>query len=311
MRNAGNIEREAEARVFSSYLYGLGIENEVERRNDGTWAVWIVRDEQLAAAEQELEAFLANPADEKYKAGALEGEARFSRDRAEESRSRARRIDVRHRWFMPGSPAVIPLTFALMATAISVTVLQWVLGRGVVESVLSMSSYAYTPRGVAWAPGLQEIRAGEVWRLITPIFMHASITQQFGFMHILFNMMWLQQLGGSIERTQGTRLLAVQVLVMAVASNLAQYYFSGPFFYGFSGVNYGLFGYVWIHGYYHPAPGYTLDRQSVILMIVWFVLCFTGAVGPIANAAHAAGFAVGILWATIKIRRIPFTQIRF
>jgi membrane associated rhomboid family serine protease len=29
------------------------------------------------------------------------------------------------------------------------------------------------------------------------------------------------------------------------------------------------------------------------MFLVWFVVCFTGAVGPVANIAHAVGLLVG------------------
>jgi membrane associated rhomboid family serine protease len=32
------------------------------------------------------------------------------------------------------------------------------------------------------------------------------------------------------------------------------------------------------------------------MMMLWFILCFTGAFGPIANTAHAVGLGVGALW---------------
>jgi GlpG protein len=32
------------------------------------------------------------------------------------------------------------------------------------------------------------------------------------------------------------------------------------------------------------------------MMIVWFFVCFTGAVGDIANVAHAVGLAMGMAW---------------
>jgi len=68
----------------------------------------------------------------------------------------------------------------------------------------------------------------------------------------------------------------------------------GPNFGGMSGVVYGLLGYIWIRGKLDPGSGLFLHRETVIMMIVWFFLCFTGWVGDIANGAHAGGLLIGM-----------------
>jgi GlpG protein len=60
-------------------------------------------------------------------------------------------------------------------------------------------------------------------------------------------------------------------------------------------VLYGLFGYAWMKSRYEPSVGIYLPRDVVVIMIAWLFLCMTGRVGPIANAAHVAGFVVGIV----------------
>jgi GlpG protein len=116
----------------------------------------------------------------------------------------------------------------------------------------------------------------------------------FGWMHIIFNMMWLRQLGGQVESNAGTlRFLAI-FAATAAGSNLAQYWLFRPEFGGMSGVNYALFGYVWMHSRYAPNSGYALTSATTWLMMGWLVWCGTGLAGPVANAAHAFGLIAGL-----------------
>jgi membrane associated rhomboid family serine protease len=137
---------------------------------------------------------------------------------------------------------------------------------------------------------LPEVRRGELWRLITPIFIH------FSWMHILFNMLWLKDLGSMIEARQGSGFLTIMVLVTAIASNLAQFLAVGPDFGGMSGVVYALMGYIWIRGKLDPGSGLFLHPSTVMMMIIWFFVCWTGAVGHVANFAHAGGLLAGMAW---------------
>ena len=151
-------------------------------------------------------------------------------------------------------------------------------------------TYHRDPQGLVHWDGLEAVRRGEVWRLVTPIFLH------FGPLHLLGNMMWIYYLGTAIEVRRGTMWLAVLVFGSAIVSNLGQYFIEGPsFFGGMSGVVFALFGYVWMKTIYHPMDGLFIDSRNVNLMLLWFVLCTTGAVGPIANGAHGVGLVVGIL----------------
>lgn len=135
---------------------------------------------------------------------------------------------------------------------------------------------------------LPEVRHGQVWRLFASIFLH------FGILHIVFNLMWLRDLGGFIQHRFGAGYLAVLVLLTAIVSNYAQLWRDGPGAGGLSGVNYGLFGYLWMRGKFDRTGLWKLNPQTVQLMMIWLVVCYTGALGPIANTAHTAGLIFGM-----------------
>jgi GlpG protein len=136
---------------------------------------------------------------------------------------------------------------------------------------------------------LPHVMQGEVWRLITPIFIH------FGAIHILFNTLWLYDLGSAIELRQKSHRLGLLVGIIGISSNIGQYFSTGFNFGGMSGVVYGLLGYFWVQGKLNPQFGLELHKQIVYMMMIWFVLCWTGLVGEIANVAHTVGLLSGLL----------------
>ena len=151
-------------------------------------------------------------------------------------------------------------------------------------------------------PQLPEIRHGQVWRLVTPVLIHFDIW------HLLFNMLFLYQLGSLIEIRKGSWTLLGLVLISAVPSNFLQYLWPidsfaaigrfwllqpNPYGGGMSGVIYALFGYVWLKGRLQPYEGMIADQNTILVMLVWLVLCFSGMVGPIGNTAHGVGLIVG------------------
>lgn len=141
---------------------------------------------------------------------------------------------------------------------------------------------------------LYEVSRGQVWRLLTPIFLHLSI------LHILFNMLWFKDLGYLIEHNFGKKTLINLILVSGITSNLLQYFVSGPAFGGMSGVLYAMLGFVWVYKKLYSQFDYALPGRDITMMIGWLFLCMTGLLGPIANTAHAGGLFVGMLFAVFK-----------
>lgn len=138
------------------------------------------------------------------------------------------------------------------------------------------------------------LTGGQVWRLFTPALLH------FGWMHLIFNMLWLWYFGRQIESIQGWRRLGLIVVVAAVVSNLAQYLTGTVLFGGMSGVDYALLGYVWLMSRRRPGSGYFVPQMLVVFMLLWMVFTMTDLAGTIgfgnvANEAHLGGLLVGLI----------------
>jgi GlpG protein len=288
MRQAGTLPGEQEAERFADYLLTLGITTRVEKQGD-SWAVWVREEERVPQAKQELEAFAGNPADPRY--ADVESKAQTLRREAAAKDEQARKniVELRGRW----SPAYgwQPLTMILIGLCASVA-LATNLGDDLNAVQSGLSIVHLEPRGedtVSYREGLQDIRDGQVWRLVTPIFLH------FGPLHLIFNLWMLFRLGGLVEANRGQVKMALLVLTSAVVSNLAQYAWSGPMFGGMSGVLYALFGYAWMKSRFDPAVNIYLPPDFVVIMIAWLFLCMTGLIGGVADAAHVGGLVAGVI----------------
>ncbi|HEY8240901.1 MAG TPA: rhomboid family intramembrane serine protease [Kiritimatiellia bacterium] len=290
MLKIGDIDNELDARTFGDYLFVQGIENQVDPNSRGGWDVWIINEQQVAAGEALLAKFKANPADPAFTEKSVDAEK--LRKEQEKKERDAVAVSMRRRWKI--LPRGMPSTLALVMILISCAVTVMMMSAGsMLEQLLAMTRYGFSDIGLVYNHSLPEIRHGEIWRLITPIFMHA-----FPF-HILFNMMWMRDLGSAIERKEGMAYFAGLVVATAVVSNLGQFYVDGPNFGGMSGVNYALFGYAWMRSKFDPFSGYAMHRSTVGTMMAWYFICFTGMLGPVANAAHSFGLGMGIVWGFI------------
>ncbi|MFK7777004.1 MAG: rhomboid family intramembrane serine protease [Gimesia sp.] len=294
MRKIGSLVSEQQAKRFEDFMLTKGIGVTVEFTSD-QWTVWVYDEDEVDQAKSALEEFLKNPDAEKYQQAAHEAGA-IREEKIKKARAAVKKqINVRETWNRPFTSRC-PVTSLLIG--ISVVVFLFMQSgeyENQVRQALSICSYQVSGNMISYSRQLVDIRDGEVWRLVTPIFIHFSI------FHILFNCMMTYQLGGAIEVVKGSTRLAFFVLIVAIPSNLAQFYWGGdnfsmggPSFGGLSGVVYGLFGYMWMKSKYDPRSAFNVPPNMVFILIGWFFLCMTGFVGPIANLAHGFGLGTGM-----------------
>lgn len=292
MRAIGQLPSEQQARVFGDHLVANRIRNEVEE-DGNAWIIWIKDEEQVADAKARLDKFLANPHAPEFQSARAQASQVKAAEAADLANYRQRVRNRRSVFPKFGGYGIGVLTYGLIALCVVVAILSKL---GADTEFIRKLVLADPER--ANGTFLPEVRAGEYWRLITPIFIH------FGPMHLIFNMMWLFQLGCMIEARRGVGTLAALVIVTGTVPLVAQYLINSitepGLVGGMSGVVYGLAGFAWMRGRNDPASGVGLSPQTWIIMMIWLVLCYTGWLGRIANTAHLAGLVVGLIWGWVS-----------
>lgn len=303
MRLLREFEDELSAQKLVDALADQGVESQL-KSHAARPSVWVIDETQLARASELTRDWLDGSGQQAFEQSANRGlRARELTARVEERRQRhleqmARQLHALAR------PRPTPLTWGLIALCVAVGLLTDVGEQREMVATLTIVD-PRVPAQVSLVPlfGVQvpwlALPLREPWRLLTPALVH------FGYMHIIFNMLWLRDLGRIIESAHGARYLALFFVVCAVISNVAQYELSQrPLFAGMSGVVYGLLGLVWLRGRLDPRVGYGLSSSTVQFMAIWFVLGFLGNFG-IANWCHLFGLLVGLVWAYVAARLRP------
>lgn len=175
------------------------------------------------------------------------------------------------------------VTFSVLAICILVFGLGWLLK---MTDIYELLMFGPRQRELTF----EFIRNGQYWRVITPAFIH------FGFLHVLFNLLWWKDLANILENTKGPIFLLAFLLLSAAIPNTLQAVMTGANFGGLSGVVYALLGYLWIYKVVNPKAEYGLPKTDILLMIGWFVLCLFNVFSfGVANWAHGGGLVLGMV----------------
>lgn len=137
------------------------------------------------------------------------------------------------------------------------------------------------------------VAEGEIWRVVTPIFLHWNLP------HILFNSVALAQLCPDIEEISGRGKFLTFYIVSGVMGNLTSFWYHGPFglLAGASGAIFGMLGVLMVFGL---RRGGSFGRMIWWTVAQWaiYALLFAFVVRA-DNAAHLGGLAGGAVLAFV------------
>lgn len=142
----------------------------------------------------------------------------------------------------------------------------------------------------------------DVWRWLSPAFLH------FGWLHLVFNCLWLFAVGRLIEWRSSSAFILV-FLASALAGNALQWFMGDWRFGGLSGVVYGVVGYVWLWDRLR-ADKYAVPSVYLGISLFFLLIGFANLDGILgvnmANGAHLGGLlgglAVALLHALVEKR---------
>lgn len=132
------------------------------------------------------------------------------------------------------------------------------------------------------------IRSGQIYRLVSSMFIHGGI------IHLMCNMYALYVVGPQLESYLGRVKYLLIYLISGIAGNLLSMTFTSGVSVGSSGAIFGLFGALLYFGFhYRVYLGSVLKSQIIPLIVINLGLGFV--ISGVDNAAHIGGLIGGAL----------------
>ncbi len=155
-----------------------------------------------------------------------------------------------------------------------------------IDALRSITNYTALKMGANFAP---LIRQGEVWRVITYMFLHASL------LHLIVNMYSLYALGASVENFLGRWKFIVVYFVSGICGGLLSAATgSNTISVGASGAIFGLAGALLYFGYhYRTYLGEAIKKQIIPIILINLLIGYL--IAGIDNFGHIGGLIGGIL----------------
>jgi len=142
------------------------------------------------------------------------------------------------------------------------------------------------------------IKEGELWRLITPIFLHSSFT------HFLFNAFTIVIFGPAVELLLKPLRFSLFYLLCGVSGNIVTYMVK-PLTYSHLGASGAIFGFLGFFIYCLLYRKYILTYQEsqMIKALTIIALIMTFLQTNINVTAHLTGFIIGFLITPLFLRK--------
>lgn len=173
------------------------------------------------------------------------------------------------------------LTWVLLAINVGVWLLMTALGGSERLDVLIAFGAKFNPL----------IVEGQVWRLLSSIFLHI------GLVHLLFNSYALFRLGTDVERVFGSGRFLALYLLSGVGGSLLSFAFNSHLSAGASGAIFGLVGALGSHLFRHREAFGRLGRRQLwdIVGVAAYNLVFGFIMPGIDNLGHLGGLVSGVV----------------
>lgn len=329
MRRIGTLKTSDEARRLLGYLQTESVDALIELAGepgqDGPWTVWVRDEVDVDEAKSAYQQYLESPKLDKFDVPladlpsssnhgiqrARQDDRRREKDRVKSVRRRAA-SQALNQLDMPVSDArqqTIPVVIGIIVISVAmslVTNFSKPVGNRVGTESLQQKVYrlsSFVDRQQFQDTGgdsFASVRKGEVWRFVTPMFLHGD---EF---HLAFNMLWIYFLGSVIEKLHGSLFFAVLVVLTQLGGMALQVGVpaedwvprslqGSPFVVGASGAVYGLFGFLLVRPWIDDGYPINLVPINVVLMFAMLVAGIVEFVPNVANGAHLGGLLAGMI----------------
>ncbi len=276
------------ALAVRDYLREQGIDSDIriEETSYHPYGVWLVSDADTEKAQIALKKLFDTP-----------NCAHLLREAAWQQNSLEKLTSVTPTFSYSDVRTNTPLSLFISLLCIAVFVIWKFTDQGAQKPVFDFMQFDATKIKEQW----------QLWRLITPCFMH------FSFMHIAFNLVIFVTFAKLIERYLGFTKLLLLMIVSGVFGNIVQYWvndFHGNFG-GLSGVVDATIAYVTIVSRVNPLPAQFKAVPGMFLVSVIFIIIGLIFDTNTAEGCHITGIVVGLLMGTCDYFALVGNRLHF